>query len=93
MIAGTIDVAAAGTAAQSSKSGTIRAISFKARIGNTGNIYLGNSDVSSTNGMELEPGEAWTWTYAKYGKIQDWYADAATNGDDVDFVADNSGDA
>lgn len=59
---------------------------MKGRVGNTGNAYFGVSDVSSTNGWELQPGEAFTLDFGE-GSIE-WsvfYVDVATNGDDIDW--------
>ena len=90
MIVNTIEVATAGTRVQSGDSGTVKSIIFKARQSNAATIYVGDSLVSSTRGMALEPGESFEFTFRKHGKVQDFYADADTNGDDVDYFADNS---
>lgn len=89
-IVDTITVAAAGTAVQSPKSGTVKAILFKARSSNAGRVYLGGSNVTSTRGVELQPGEAVHMIFRGYEQMQSWYANADTNNDAVDFVADNS---
>ena len=57
-ISGTIIVTAAGTAVQATNKGNARSMVFKARNDNTGTCYLGGSDVSSTDGMSLVPGES-----------------------------------
>ena len=57
-ISGTIRVTAAGTRVQAAIKGNVRSVVYKARSDNTGNIYLGGSDVSSTDGMTLVPGPA-----------------------------------
>ncbi len=89
-IVNTITVATAGTAVQSPSSGTVKAVLFKARSSNTGNAYVGDSNVSSSRGVELQPGESFHMVLQGYGKLQSWYADADNNDDAVDFVADNS---
>ena len=48
-----ITVTTAGTAVKSPKSGTVKAILFKARSSNAGNAYVGASSVSSASGVEL----------------------------------------
>lgn len=90
MIVTTITVTAAGTAVQSSKSGTVKSVLAKARSSNTGAVYVGTSDVSSSIGVELLPGEAVPITFKGHGKMQEFYADADTNNDQVDLVGDNS---
>ena len=90
MIVDTIDVAAAGTRVQSGKKGSIKSLLARARSANTGTIYIGDSVVSSSAGLALEPGEAITIHFNGYGKMQDFYADADTSGDDVDLIGDNS---
>lgn len=57
-ISGTISVTAAGTSVQAANKGNARSLVFKARNNNTGTCYLGGSDVSSTDGMSLVPGES-----------------------------------
>lgn len=63
----------------------------RARAGNTGNVYFGVSDVSSTNGLELAPGESQTTSFNtpnQPGSVQfkTFYLDTATNGNDVDWT-------
>ena len=55
---GTVDVPSAGTAVQVlDDPRVVRWIQFTARQGNSGGVYVGRSDVSSTNGRELRPPE------------------------------------
>ena len=54
----TMKVTSAGTRVQAAHRGNVRAVVFKARVGNTGDVYLGGNDVSSTDGMTLSPGES-----------------------------------
>jgi len=89
-IIGTITVSTAGTRVQNPTSGNVQGIMWRARADNTGAVYVGYSDVSSTNGVHISPGDAFTVLFTGYEKLQNWYADAATNSDKVDFVADNS---
>ena len=85
-----ITVTTAGTAVKSPTSGTVKAILFKARSSNAGNVYVGGASVSSSSGVELTPGEAVHMVFQGREKLQFWYADSDTNNDRVDFVADNS---
>lgn len=90
MIVHTINVSTAGTRVQSTKNGSVKSVVAKARSGNAGAVYVGTSDVSSSEGMELQPGEVFTFTFKGVGKMQDFYADAANNNDKVDLLGDNS---
>ena len=54
----TMKVTSAGTRVQAAHRGNVRAVVFKARAGNTGDVYLAGNDVSATAGMTLSPGEA-----------------------------------
>ena len=89
-VIGTITVTSAGTRVQNPKAGSCRGILWRARADNSSTVYVGYSDVSSTNGVAISPGDAFTVLFNGYEKLQNWYADAATNSDKVDFVADNS---
>jgi hypothetical protein len=90
MIVNTINVATAGTRVQAGDSGSIQSVFFKARSANANTIYVGDSTVTSTKGIALEPGEDITISFKGRGKMQDFYADADTSADKVDYVADNS---
>jgi len=88
----TTDVPTATNAVQlSSGRRRVRRIYFKAHEGNTGDVYLGDSTVSSTNGISLDqarPGTDWhTIDYTPSSESEDYfYVDAATNGDDLDWL-------
>lgn len=81
---GKTTVDAAGTAEQLSDiDGKLFAI--KALAGNTGIVYLGGSDVSSANGLELSAGEGVVVDMGKLPgtSVSILYVDAATNDDGV----------
>jgi hypothetical protein len=90
-IGGTTDVGTAGTAVQVSNTRRrVLSVTFIARAGNTGNVYVGDSTVSSTNGVELQQGQSFTFNPGSMGvsiPFSDFYVDAANNGDDVDHGA------
>lgn len=92
ILTGTTDVPTAGTRVQiSDTERRVSSIVFRGRKGNTGNVYVGGSAVSSSAGFELAPGEAISFPFASDGfvvLISDLYVDAATDGDDVDWAAD-----
>jgi len=81
-------VSSAGTAVQlSAAPEAVRRISVTAQSGNTGDIYLGKSDVDSTNGKTLSPGESVTLDFSPGTEPLDtFYVDAATNGDKAEWI-------
>ncbi len=85
-ISGTIKVTAAGTRAQAAGKENVRSVVFKARADNTGNIYLGGSDVSSTDGMTLVPGESIQLQIQEAISTSQFWADSDNNNDQVDFI-------
>ena len=85
-VSGTIKVITAGTRVQASHKGNFKTAVFKARSDNTGDVYLGGSDVSSTDGMTLTPGESIQLQLANPVSTAQFWADAANNNDQVDFI-------
>jgi hypothetical protein len=84
---GTTDVGTAGTEVQiSNTSDRVKAIDVRGRPSNTGNVFFGVSDVTATNGWTLQPGESISITFGEgSAKFADFWVDAATSGDDVDW--------
>ena len=85
-----LDIPTAGTRVQASATSTIvSSIIFQADTANTGNIFVGDVNVTSTRGYALTPGDsiAFSGDMAGYsGKefiLSDFYVDTATNGNDV----------
>ena len=91
---GTTDVPSAGTRVQLSNTAEqVLTIQVYARAGNSGLVYFGISDVSASNGREIAAGEDITIDFRGLTKQSDgsiqfnkFYVDAATNGDDVDWM-------
>lgn len=80
LVAFITDIPTAGSRVQLA-SNTVEGVVIQAPSTNTGNIYIGGSDVSSTvYGAELQPGQMVGLAIDNTNKI---YVDAATNGDDV----------
>lgn len=92
VIVTTVTVTTPGTRVRVSNTlDDVRVIAFHARAGNTGNTYVGTSDVSSTNGEELLPDGKYKVKYDDGGdkfseKLNVWFVDAATGGDQVDVT-------
>ena len=66
-----------------------QAVIIKAMIANSGNVYVGKKDVSSSVGFELAAGESLKIEYLPekmVGEYLDIYATSATSGDDVCFI-------
>lgn len=85
-----VAVASAGTAQQiSSSNRPVISITFQAHPSNTGNIYVGDSDVASDRGYALGAGEAIEFVgdprfrAADEFILSDFYADADVNGEKV----------
>ena len=90
VISGTTDVPTAGTQVRISNTPRkVLSITFKALAGNAGNVYFGDANVENTDGFELAPGEAQSVDLPEGSSvpISDFYVNAATNGDDVCWVA------
>jgi hypothetical protein len=87
----TVDIPNAGTRVQVNNTPRmVVSITFKARNGNAGSIYIGTSNVSSTVGFELRGNESVTYTFPSRlmsCPISDFWLDTTDNGDDVDVAA------
>ena len=90
-LTGTTDVPTAGTRVQiNNTSRRCLSIIFKGRNANVGSVYVGGSGVSSTAGFELRKNESITFNFGAARVsclMSDFYVDAATSGDDVDWAA------
>ena len=80
-----VDVPSAGTAVQlSATSVPIESVIIKALAGNSGMIYVGGSDVDSSNGFELDAGESMAFDFNDLSEI---WVDTSNSGDDVCYFA------
>ena len=84
---GTTNVSRAGTRVQlSNTTNRVRWIKVKALAGNSGMIYLGVSDVSASNGYELDSTNTIEINFAESGgtvAFSSFYVDAASTNDKV----------
>lgn len=91
----TVNVPTAGSAVRLSTGGGLNNtdkvlwVRFRGRPANTGNVFVGIDDVSSTNGWTLENNDDTGLTLdfrSLKGSVQagDFYVDAATNNDKVE---------
>lgn len=81
---GSVVVTTGGTAVALAVSTTITSVVVKAKYGNTGTIYIGNATVDSSNGVELQAGDAISIDIDDLAKV---YVDASVNGEGVDYLA------
>ena len=90
-ISDSTDVPTAGTRVQINNTARMcRYIIFKGRTGNTGAVYIGGSGVSAADGYSLLAAETLVLDLAAAGgscPMSDFWVDAATNGNDVDWAA------
>ena len=85
--------ASAGTAAQfATSTAPYSSISVRARPSNATAVYVGGDDVNSTNGLELNPGDSWSFAGNKGDTTQlsFYYLDTAVGTNSIDVVANNS---
>lgn len=78
-------VASAGTQEALAGSSVLKhSVTIKALAGNTNNVYVGSSTVSSANGYVLDAGETLTLQISNLNLV---YIDVDTNGEGVTFIA------
>ena len=81
-------VTAAGTAeALVGSSQRVRSVTVVAKASNTGQVYIGGSDVASSTNDGLEPGDVMTVPTEEWLDLADIYVDADNNGEGIDFYA------
>ena len=88
-----VAIASAGTAQQiSSENRPIISVTFQAHPDNTGNIYVGDSDVAAGRGAALSAGEAIEFVgdprfcAADEFILSDFYADADVTNEEVKII-------
>lgn len=82
-VSGQKNVTTAGTAVALGVSTAIQSITIKAKRANTGDIYVGDSTVTSTNGLVLTRGEAVSFDM---DNLADIFIDSSVNGEGVSFL-------
>lgn len=86
---GSQTVTTAGTRVQlSSISVPCKNVTIQSKFANTGNMYLGDSTVSSSNGLVLYPGSATSFRVTP-NNLNLLYIDSAVNGEGVDYFYEN----
>ena len=87
ILSGEAFVTTGGTAVALSASRRVRSVSIRAKAGNTGQVYVGGSDVDSTVNDGLDAGESISFDSVGWMDLADIFIDADTNGEGVDFYA------
>ncbi|MDA1347840.1 MAG: hypothetical protein O3A47_03100 [Chloroflexi bacterium] len=87
LVASEKTVTAAGTAVALSGAQRVKAVAIVAKTGNSGQVYVGGSDVASSVNDGLAPGDAVRFEAVEWLDLADIYVDADTNGEGVDFYA------
>lgn len=86
LISGDKTVAAAGTAEAIASSQRVRSVTIVAKDNNTGRVYVGGADVSSSVNRGLQAGDVFTHASASgWLDLADVYIDADVNGEGVDY--------
>jgi hypothetical protein len=85
-VSGTIIVATAGTRIQAAHKGNVKSLVFKARQANTGDVSIGGSDVSASDGFTLAPGESVGLHFHFAISTAQIWADSLNNDDKIDFI-------
>ena len=80
-------VTTSGTEVALATTQRVKTVTIRAKVGNTGNIYVGGVGVATTTNDGLAPGDALTITAKNWLDLADIYIDADTNGEGVDFYA------
>jgi len=85
---GAKNVTAAGTAEVLAASTACKKVLIKASLDNTGNVFVGGSDVDKTteNGYPLDAGEVWIGTI---DNLADIYIDVTVSGEGVSYSYEN----
>ena len=84
-----VDLTTAGTVKEILRLNGAEAVIIKALIGNNGNLFIGNKDVSSSNGFELAPGESLKIEYLPEKATEEHitlYGVSSNSGDDVCLI-------
>ncbi len=80
-------VTSAGTAEALASARRVRSVTIVAKTTNTGQVYVGGSDVGSTTNDGLNPGDELEIPADNWLDLADVYLDVDTNGEGVDFYA------
>ena len=80
-------VSAAGTGEALATTQRVKSVTVVAKTANTGQVYVGGSDVASSTNAGLAPGDVIEIPAENWLDLADIYVDVDTNGEGVDFYA------
>ena len=80
-------VTAAGTAVALHAGQRVKSVTIVAKTSNTGQVYVGGSDVASSTNDGMAPGDALSIPSENWLALSDLYVDSEVTGDGVDFWA------
>lgn len=83
LVYGQKTVTAHGTAEALGSAVLVSGVRIKALAGNTGNIYVGDADVDSTNGYVLDAGEEF---FQEIDSLEKVYIDSDVDAEGVSFI-------
>jgi hypothetical protein len=87
LVAGEKTVAAAGTAEALAPTERVKAVVVTAKDGNTGQVYVGGSDIASATNDGISPGDSLEIPAVNWLDLADVFVDADTSGEGVDYYA------
>ena len=87
IVSGEKTVTAAGTAEAIAVAKRVKSIVIIAKAGNTGQVYVGGSDIASTTNDGLDAGETLSIEAVGWMDLAGIFLDVDTNGEGVDFYA------
>lgn len=87
LISGEKTVAVAGTRVALAAAQRVKSLTVIAKVGNTGQVYLGGSDVAATTNDGLDARESLDIAPVNWLDLADLFLDADVNGEGVDFYA------
>ena len=65
----------------------VKAVAILAKTGDTGQVYIGGSDISSSVNDGMDPGDSVRFEADNWLDLADIYIDVDNNGEGVDFYA------
>jgi hypothetical protein len=80
-------VTSAGTAVALHAAQRVKSVTIVAKISNSGQVYVGGSDVASTTNDGMAPGDSLSIPAENWLDLNDLYVDSDFNGEGVDFWA------
>lgn len=87
LISGEKTVTTSGTAVALGTTQRVKSVTIIAKTSNTGQIYVGGSDIATTTNDGLDAGDSLTVDAVGWMDLSDIYLDADNDGEGADFYA------